>query len=76
MAVSSSFTVERILPVSSAEDGRNFFRVEAALRENDGLLRPGMAGVGKIDAGERRLIWIWGHELTDWLRLMLWSWWG
>ena len=71
-----AFTVERILPVSTAEDGQNFFRVEAALLENDGLLRPGMAGVGKIDVGERRLIWIWGHELTDWLRLMLWRWWG
>ena len=71
-----AFTVERILPVSTAEDGQNFFRVEATLKENAGLLRPGMAGVGKIDAGERRLIWIWGHELTDWLRLTLWRWWG
>ena len=71
-----SFEVERILPISTAADGQNFFRVEAALRESAGLLRPGMAGVGKIDAGERRLIWIWGHELTDWLRLTLWRWWG
>ena len=71
-----AFTVERILPVSTAAEGQNFFRVEAALYENATLLRPGMAGVGKIDAGERRLIWIWGHELTDWLRLSIWRWWG
>jgi hypothetical protein len=35
-----------------------------------------MLGVGKIDAGEHRLIWIWTHQLIDWLRLSLWSWWG
>jgi hypothetical protein len=68
--------VERILPVSSAADGRNFFRVEASLEEDSEALRPGMLGIGKIDAGEHRLIWLWTHKLTDWLRLSLWSWWG
>jgi multidrug efflux pump subunit AcrA (membrane-fusion protein) len=70
------FTVERILPVSSAADGKNFFRVEASLEEDSEALRPGMLGIGKIDAGEYRLIWLWTHKLTDWLRLSLWSWWG
>ena len=70
------FTVERILPVSKAADGKNFFQVEAKLQENSNDLRPGMQGVGKIDAGEHRLIWIWTHQLIDWLRLALWSWWG
>jgi hypothetical protein len=70
------FTVERILPVSTAADGKNFFRVEASLKGDTEDLRPGMLGVGKIDAGEHRLIWIWTHKLVDWLRLSLWSWWG
>ena len=71
-----AFSVERILPVSTAQDGGNFFRVEARLADPADSLRPGMAGVGKIDAGERRLIWIWTHGLTDWLRLALWKWLG
>jgi RND family efflux transporter MFP subunit len=71
-----AFTVERILPISTAEDGQNFFLVEARLEDDAESLRPGMAGVGKIDAGERRLIWIWTHGLIDWFRLALWKWWG
>lgn len=71
-----AFTVERILPVSAAQNGRNFFRVEAKLADPADALRPGMAGIGKIEAGERRLIWIWSHGLLDWLRLALWQWVG
>jgi hypothetical protein len=33
-----------------------------------------MEGVGKIVADQRRLLWIWTHEATDWLRLALWNW--
>jgi hypothetical protein len=31
--------------------------------------------VGKITIDRRKLIWIWTHELVDWLRLKLWAWW-
>ena len=67
-------TVRRITPVSIAEDGRNYFRVEAHLDEPVPGLRPGMEGVAKIEVGRRRYIWIWTHSLTDWLRLSTWSW--
>ena len=67
-------TVQRITPVSIAEGGSNYFRVEAHLDEPAPGLRPGMEGVGKIEVGRRRLIWIWTHGLTDWLRLWTWSW--
>jgi RND family efflux transporter MFP subunit len=67
-------TVQRITPVSIAEDGRNYFRVEAHLDDPVPGLRPGMEGVAKIEVGPRRLIWIWTHNLTDWLRLQTWSW--
>jgi biotin carboxyl carrier protein len=66
--------VERITPIATAADGRNHFRVEARLEDAPGDLRPGMEGVGKIEAGRRRLLWIWTHGLVDWLRLWSWSW--
>lgn len=66
------FTVEKITPVSIAEDGRNFFQVEAGLKEKTDLLRPGMEGFAKIAIDRRRLIWIWSHKIVDWLRLIIW----
>jgi hypothetical protein len=33
-----------------------------------------MEGIGKVDAGERKVIWIWTHHLVDWLRLWTWKW--
>ena len=69
------FTVSKVTPVNTAKEGRNFFRVEASLSQPPGpRLRPGMEGVGKIDIDERKLVWIWTHRLTDWVRLTLWSW--
>jgi RND family efflux transporter MFP subunit len=68
-------TVEKITAVAKADDGANIFRVEASLNNAPDLLRPGMEGVGKINIGRARLIWIWTHEITDWLRLWIWSWW-
>ncbi len=72
--VTLPLTVKRITPVSIAEDGRNYFRVEAHLDQQTEGLRPGMEGVAKIAIDRRRLIWIWTHSLTDWLRLWTWSW--
>jgi len=66
------FTVKKITPVSAAEDGRNFFRVEAELDAVTDLLRPGMAGIAKIAVEQRKLIWIWTHEMVDWLRIHTW----
>lgn len=68
-------TVERVTPVSTAHEGRNYFRVEAQLAHMPARLRPGMEGVGKIDIDRRLLVWIWTHQALDWLRLLLWSWW-
>jgi multidrug efflux pump subunit AcrA (membrane-fusion protein) len=68
------FEVERITPIATPEDGRNFFAVEARLEQHPERLRPGMEGVGKIDTGRRRLIWIWTHRLIDWFHLWTWTW--
>jgi multidrug resistance efflux pump len=67
-------TVERVLPVANAQDGRNAFEVEAKLSNNTVNLRPGMEGVAKIESGERSLYWMLGHRLSDWLKLTFWSW--
>jgi hypothetical protein len=68
------FTVQKVTPVSTPRDGRNFFRVEAQLDSTDPRMRPGMEGVGKVDVDERRYIWIWTRSVVDSLRLMLWQW--
>lgn len=66
--------IEKITPVSIAKEGRNYFRVEARLEDHTERLRPGMEGIGKVKIDRRRLIWIWTHDLIDWVRLKLWAW--
>ncbi|MER9397473.1 HlyD family efflux transporter periplasmic adaptor subunit [Mesorhizobium sp. M0615] len=68
------FSVARLTSVATAEDGRNFFRVEADLLSNDLPLRPGMEGIGKIEIGERRLLWVLGRNLIERTRLLIWAW--
>lgn len=68
------FAVKQITPVSTAQEGRNYFRVEAQLDDASARLRPGMEGVGKVAVGSRKLFWIWTHPLLDWLSLWLWRW--
>lgn len=68
------FTVRNVTPISTAQDGQNFFRVEAQLDSAPVRLRPGMEGVGKIEAGERKLLWVWTHQFVEWLQLALWRW--
>jgi len=67
--------IEKITPVSVVDQGRNFFRVEAVASGAIEKLRPGMEGVGKIEVERRKLIWIWTHKLTHWVRMWIWSWW-
>jgi RND family efflux transporter MFP subunit len=69
------FTVEKIVPVATARDGRNFFRVEARLERAAERLRPGMEGVAKIDVDRRLVVAIWTRSALDWARLTLWTWW-
>jgi RND family efflux transporter MFP subunit len=69
------FTVERITPVATAREGRNYFRVEARLAATPERLRPGLEGVGKIEVDRRLLVWVWMRPAVDWVRLGLWTWW-
>lgn len=69
------FTIQKITPISTAEEGRNYFRVEGRLDETSTNLRPGMEGVGKVFIDRRNLASIWTRSLTEWFRLWSWSWW-
>lgn len=68
------FTVTRVTPLAEAEEGRNYFRVEAALDSTRERLRPGMEGIGKISIDRRNLFSIWSRDLMEWFRLQLWRW--
>jgi RND family efflux transporter MFP subunit len=68
------FKVKSITSVATAQEGRNFFRVEAELDAAPAGIRPGMEGVGKIEAGEHRLAWIWTRHFVNWVRVSLWAW--
>ena len=66
--------VTSITPVTRAAKGRNFFKVEARLTDEQGVLRPGMEGVSKIHIEQRRYAWIWTRELINWIKLWSWRW--
>ncbi len=67
------FTVTRVTPVAEVKDGRSVFRVEAALAEASPRLRPGMQGVGRIEAGERLMSWVWTRRIIEQVRLLFWQ---
>ncbi|MFK8030208.1 MAG: efflux RND transporter periplasmic adaptor subunit [Gammaproteobacteria bacterium] len=67
------FVVTGITPVSQAAEGTNRFRLEAELAEPPTLLRPGMGGIAKIDAGEQPVGWIWTRSFVNWAKLQLWK---
>jgi RND family efflux transporter MFP subunit len=69
-----SFMVSNVTPVATSAEGINSFRVEATLDEVPDILRPGMKGTGKVAVDQRRLIWVWTHRMTEWLKLLAWYW--
>ncbi len=68
-----AITIDRLMPVSSAEGGHNYFRVEAVMDYHSDLMRPGMQGIAKIEVGQEKLLWIWTRRMVDWLRLFVWN---
>jgi multidrug efflux pump subunit AcrA (membrane-fusion protein) len=67
------FKVKKLTPIAVAEDGRNYFRVEAELGEAAPKLSPNMEGVAKVDAGRASLLWAWTRPMVDWARLTWWK---
>lgn len=70
-----AYRIRTITPITESREGRNYFRVEAALQEANQRLRPGMEGVAKTHIDRRLLIWTWTYKLIDWARIKLWAWW-
>ena len=66
------FEVERIEPMAKVKDQKNVFGVRVRLLGRTAELRPGTAGVAKIDAGKRAYAWIWTRQAVNWLRMKLW----
>lgn len=66
--------VVRTTPVAQVRDGRHFFEIEARLAHPIAGLRPGLAGVAKLQAESRSLASAMLHRLIGWLRLAWWRW--
>lgn len=69
------YSVTKITPITTAEEGVNYFRVEANLTDLHQSLRPGMEGVGKTFIDRRNLFGILVRDLREWVTLWVWSWW-
>lgn len=59
-------------PISEISDGGNVFVAEASLQNEDDILRPGMKGSVRIEAGNKPIGWILFHGLWEYLRLKVW----
>ena len=68
------FVVQTITPVTTAREGRSYFRVEGRMEKASERLRPGMEGIGKVAVDRRLLIWVWTHKAVDWVQLKFWRW--
>lgn len=65
-----------ISPVSSAETEKRVFFVRATVPNDDGLLRPGMQGRGKISTGYRPAGFVLLRVPAMWLWNKVWTWFG
>jgi multidrug resistance efflux pump len=68
-----ALVIERIEPISTMKDGRNYFLARARVdAEVQSWWRPGMGGTAKIDAGDRSLLWVLTHRSLRFLQRALW----
>jgi multidrug efflux pump subunit AcrA (membrane-fusion protein) len=63
----------RLFPSSIVREGENVFLGEIELKNPQGLLRPGMRGRAKLNAGSKPLIWVWLHK--PWAKINEWLFW-
>lgn len=62
----------RIAPASTVTDGQNNFVGEAEADASVWRVAPGSEGFAMLDVGRRRVWWVLGHRVMDWLRLNFW----
>ncbi len=63
-----------ITTIQHEQDNAGMFSIEASIQGDVASLRPGMHGFAKIEVGQASRLWVWTHELIDWLRFKLWKW--
>ncbi len=68
----SAFTVERIIPLPTTDQGSNVFKVYAIPEKLDPTWRDGMQGEARVDVKHRPLIWTWTHRFVEWVRIKTW----
>jgi len=67
------FTADKLVPIAQFKGTQaGHFALKVRLGENADWWRPGMAALARIEAGERRILWIWTHKLMDTLHMLLW----
>ncbi len=71
---SIAIEVTAIIPVAQVkgQEGNHFTVTAKLMQAVEPWWRPGMTGLAKIEAGQRRVVWILTHKLVDNLRLMFW----
>ncbi len=67
------FVVDRIVPLSRADEGQNAFEVYGRLTdEAPAWFKPGMEGRAKFNGETKPLVWIGTRRIADQLRIWLW----
>ena len=66
-------SIATLVPAAVASEAGNVFNLRCELVDPpEDWFRPGMTGLCKLEAGKRSLYWIFTHETTDFLRMLLW----
>lgn len=65
-------TIERIVPLGTAEEGKTVFEVRTKLDNVAAWMRPGMEGVIRLDAGDHSLLYIGTRRVVETVRLWVW----
>lgn len=68
------FKIEKIIPIAEIDQTNgNIFIVKAIITSPaEEWWRPGMSSVSKVEVGQRNIMWILTHKLTDFLRIYFW----
>jgi multidrug resistance efflux pump len=66
--------IDKIVPMAEVDQREgNVFIIKAGIGgKAQAWWRPGMSGIAKINAGEKKIIWIMTHRLTEFIRMYFW----
>ena len=68
-----ALVIDRIDPAATQREGRNVYLARGRVESPpQAWWRPGMGGNAKLEAGERRLIWVLTHRTVRFLRQVFW----